>query len=130
MLIILVGCSKSESSFKIIFDENHSKNHLALIYEYDQNKKIYSEFSNIDIKIDNENISLSEALSQKKIDMNDIINKMELLESDHNISVYRYNKGAFSKKSFILVHCECDKNKNIYIGTQKKLSKKCNLEEN
>lgn len=137
LLIIIVlissACSKNQSLNILEFSEKKSKNNYAEIYKFDDNSKVYSEFSNIDyIKEDGSKIRLSTALTENLITIDEIISKMkvEVDSENDNLKWYSFNaeKNNLADTDFIIVKCSeltDNKNNNIVFGSSLDIAKKC-----
>lgn len=137
LLIIIVlissACSKNQSLNILKFSEKKSKNNYAEIYKFDDNSKVYSEFSNIDyIKEDGSKIRLSTALTENLITIDEIISKMkvEVDSENDNLKWYSFNaeKNNLADIDFIIVKCSeltDNKNNNIVFGSSLDIAKKC-----
>lgn len=137
LLIIIVlissACSKNQSLNILEFSEKKSKNNYAEIYKFDDNSKVYSEFSNIDyIKEDGSKIRLSTALTENLITIDEIISKMkvEVDSENDNLKWYSFNaeKNNLADIDFIIVKCSeltDNKNNNIVFGSSLDIAKKC-----
>lgn len=113
-----------------------SSNHFAEIYEFSDGKKILSEFSNIEIQIEPENImDLKVALEKNLITLDEIINNMTFKSSanDGGSDLYEFNskESDFSDIDFYLVKCHKlienseHYKENIIIGSSSNIIEKC-----
>ena len=126
-VLLLCGCtvkdsnkgkvSTSVSGISLGFDTPIDEFHI--IYEYEDGKKIVSQYKNITYQNNDEDgplYNLADALKENVITINDLIDKYELDKDDKNIKLYS-NHG---KSPFIAV---CD---NIIIGNSDKVVDECN----
>lgn len=125
-VLLLCGCTVKDSKkdkvstsvngiswgFDTPIDEFH------IIYEYEDGKKIVSQYKNITYQNNDEDgplYNLADALKENVITINDLIDKYELDKDDKNIKLYSH-----FGSTFIAV---CD---NIIIGNSDKVVDECN----
>lgn len=131
--LTVAGCGKGkkENINTLIFSDEKSIKNLAELYKFKDGSKLLSEYANIEINIDeNEISSLSDALEQNKITIDDIILKMihKDTANDGGSKIYTFNAydNDLSNIDFILVKCNTfNGNKNILIGTTNNLIENC-----
>ena len=124
-VLLLCGCTvKNSDKGKVStldngiswgFDTPTDKFHV--IYKYEDGKKIISQYKNITYQNNDEEgplYNLEDALKEKVITMNDLIDKCKLDKDEKNIKLY--SNGS----TFIAV---CD---NIIIGNSDKVVDECN----
>lgn len=136
LIIILTGCVKEENKvdYNLIFSEKTSSNYFALIYEFGDGRKLYSEFSNIKYKQKNiDAINLATALEEKLITLDEILLEMEHIAdyNDGGSKMYSFSKtkNDVSNINFMLVKCKTiTGNENIIIGTSENIIEKCSDE--
>lgn len=133
-IIVLIGCEKNVNQnfdYELIFSDKKSTNNYALIYEYKDGRKIYSEFSNIKFK-KNDNISnLALAFDKNIITIDDIIAKLDykMEANDGGSKIYSYTKKGndFSNVDFMIIECKTlNGNRDIIIGSSENIINKCN----
>jgi len=130
IFISLIGCKSERLNYTLVFSKEKSINNYAKIYQFEDGSKIYSEFSNIYFrKNENEMINLSSALEQSLITIDDIISKMnyEGGYNDGGSQLYATKKNnRLSNTDFMLIKCHTlDGNRNVIIGTTPDINKKC-----
>lgn len=126
-VLLLCGCTVKDSNKGKVstsvngiswgFDTPTDKFHV--IYEYEDGKKIISQYKNITYQNNDEDgplYNLEDALKGNVITMNDLIDKCELDKDEKNIKLYSNPNGS----TFIAV---CD---NIIIGNSDKVVDECN----
>ena len=141
LMLLITGCNNNSKSEKLLdFSQEKSSKNFAEIYSFEDGRKIYSEFANIEFIInENESVNLKDALNQNKISIDDIINKMTYQDSlnDGGSVVYYYSikDNNLANKDFYLVKChniiENKNNNNIFneniiIGSELNIVEKCN----
>lgn len=110
-------------SFELIYERENNLNINKIIekgeiQEYDYN--IYTFGGNVKIKIDNEIIDIKQALAEKKIKIEDIIDKCIKYEEENNLDAMIYYDGGsrlYQNKEYCILKCHNeDGNRDVYIG--------------
>ena len=70
-IILLSGCQKNEK-YELIFEPKSLMNCYNFIYEFSDGTKVYSYYENIKYKTENTEISIKDALKDKKIKLSDL----------------------------------------------------------
>lgn len=111
------------SSFELIYtrEKNLGIDKIIETGELEQYKyDIYSFGGSVNITVNNETISLKEALLQNKISMNDIIYKCVQDDIDNKIKVDMYSDGGTiiykHDEYWIIKYHSLDGNRDVYIG--------------
>ncbi len=131
MMFFLVGCDNSEIKKELIFCIDKVDNNFIEIYQFDDGSKVYSEFTNIEFRInDDEKINLSSALEQKSITIDYIVSKMvfETAANDGGSLLYKFNVGdnELSDTDFYLIRCHTlSGDRNTIIGTGPNIIDQC-----
>ena len=69
-IILLSGCQKEE--YELVFDEKSILNCTALVYEFKDGTRVYSDYANVKYKKDNVEMTVTEALEKGLLKINDI----------------------------------------------------------
>lgn len=88
------------------------------IYTISSEKNVYSYFDNVKIEYNKKEFTLSEALENKTISIDDILKKNNKVDSlnDGGTKIYYFKKNNMFNKDFLIVDCNSlSGNKNIYI---------------
>lgn len=133
-IIVLTGCEKNVNQnfdYELVFSDKKSTNNYALIYEYKDGRKIYSEFSNIKFKKNDNIFNLAIALDKNIIAIDDIIVKLDykMEANDGGSKIYSYTKkgNGFSNVDFVIIECKTlNGNRDIIIGSSENIIDKCN----
>ena len=122
IVLFLSGCGESKE-FTLNL-ENLNEDYIE-IYEFSDSSKVYSIFSDINVKFDNGNIySLSNALDKKLLTIDDIINKMNFYSEVNDGGTKTYESSAsFSNVEFAI--SKCYYSNNIIIGTDTSVAGEC-----
>lgn len=122
IVLFLSGCGESKE-FTLNL-ENLNEDYIE-IYEFSDSSKVYSIFSDINVKFDNGNIySLSNALDKKLLTIDDIINKMNFYGEVNDGGTKTYESGdGFSNVEFTI--SKCFHSNNIIIGTDTSVAEGC-----
>lgn len=128
--IFCISCGNKKNNYKLIFSEEKSKNNYALVYQFANGNKLYSEFSNVEFEyIEGKKYDLSTALKDNLITMDEIISKMKLQDelNDGGSKIYiQDSKNKLSNSEFIIVKCNTlDNNHDIIIGSNQYIIEKC-----
>lgn len=129
-VLLLCGCTvKNSDKGKVStldngiswgFDTPTDKFHV--IYEYEDGKKIISQYKNITYQNNDEDgplYNLEDALKENVITMEDLINKYKLVKNENTIKLYSNNGGS----KYIAV---CG---NIIIGNSSDVINECNRQK-
>lgn len=137
LMTLLTGCSQNDNLVKkvstlptgesFIFEEYDKPEGFKTIYEFPNGRKVVSEFKNISYK-DNDNdtkeISLEEALTKNIITIDNLIEKMVLVDAinDGGSKIYQFKTAG----NIYLVACNTlNGSKDIIIGTNKYIGEQC-----
>ena len=126
-VLLLCGCTVKDSKKDnvstsvngISWGFDTVTNEFHVIYEYEDGKKVVSQYKNITYQNNDEDGSLynlEDALKENVITINDLIDKYKLDKDENNIKLYSNHGEA----PFIAV---CD---NIIIGNSDKVVDECN----
>lgn len=118
---------KSAKNFEILFKDRKQVDSYNKIYaildksETDKyNYTIYAYDGSVNIKIEDKEYSLKEALLENKITMEEIIEKANQDEKDGKIKTEIYNDGGSIKyhyENYTIIKCHTlDGNRDVYIG--------------
>ncbi len=130
-LILAVGCDNKQSDVHLVFSNETSDTNFTLIHTFEDDVRIFSEFSNIEYEnAKGEKMPLSNALDKNLINVDNIIVNMKHYGdyNDGGSKIYKYemNKQKFSNSDFMLVVCKTvEGNNNIVIGKTDKIINKC-----
>jgi len=69
-IILLSGCQKEE--YELIFDEKSILNCTALVYEFEDGTRVYTDYMIIKYKKDNVEMTVTEALEKGLLNIKDI----------------------------------------------------------
>lgn len=83
-IILLSGCHKSEE-YELIINPNSSLKCFALVYTSDDGTRVYSLYEDIKYKNGSMEISISDALEKKYIELSD-------LDNNDNFKIYKPNE--------------------------------------
>lgn len=120
---------KSADNFEILFkgkQETDSYNKKYAILDKTESDKydynIYAYNGSVNIRIDNKEYSLKQALTENKITMNEIIEKANQDERNGKIKVERYKDGGsilykYDNYAIIKFH-KLEGNRDVYIGSK------------
>ena len=134
-ILMLTGCSidnENEIStlptgYSFIYNKKDNQRNFKTIYEYENGKKIISEFDSIEYENYDNNTGkhdLAYFLENKIITIDDLINKMVYLTEANDGGSKLYSSG--DQSSIYLVTCHTiDGNENIIIGTNSDIFSKC-----
>ena len=119
---------KSAENFEILFYDKHpmeSYKIYTILDKAETNKydyTIYGYDGCVNIRIDDKDYSLKEALSENKITMEEIIAKANQDEKDGKIKVEMYKDGGsmeYHYENYTIIKCHTlDGNRDVYIGTK------------
>ncbi len=119
---------KSAENFEILFYDKHpmeSYKIYTILDKAETNKydyTIYGYDGSVNIRIDDKDYSLKEALSENKITMEEIIAKANQDEKDGKIKVEMYKDGGsieYHYENYTIIKCHTlDGNRDVYIGTK------------
>lgn len=118
-----IGKSNMKNSFDLIYEREDNLNINKIIgrgevQEYNYN--IYTFGGNVKIKIDNEIIDIKQALIEKRIKIEDIINQCIKYEEENNLDAMIYYDGGsrlYQNKEYWILKCHNeDGNRDVYIG--------------
>ena len=118
---LLCGCHDNKK-------ENYILNYMERIYYKDDEYAIYSNFTNLQIKIDNQIYTLKDAFEKNKITLEELINNM-IWFADYNdggSKAYKSSPEMEVNGEFYLAKCNTiHKNKNIVIGNTSNIVNYC-----
>ena len=119
---------KSAENFEILFYDKHpmeSYKIYTILDKAETNKydyTIYGYDGSVNVRIDDKDYSLKEALSENKITMEEIIAKANQDEKDGKIKVDMYKDGGsmeYHYENYTIIKCHTlDGNRDVYIGTK------------
>lgn len=120
---------KSAENFEIIFKDRQpidSYNKVYVILDKSETIKydytIYAYDGSVNIRIDDKEYSLKEALLENKIAMEEIISKANQDEKDGKIKADMYKDGGsmeYHYENYTIIKCHTvDGNRDVYIGTK------------
>ena len=116
VFLLISGCSQTKN--KLVFDGEPLNNSFFKIYQIDNNSTIYSVFPENKFQMENAILELKDALENKKITINDILNQMEYETSlnDGGTLIYKNKSKKISSTDFYLISCHAyKKNMKEYI---------------
>ncbi len=123
MTIFVSGCSNTKE-FSLIL-EKQSDDYVE-IHKFSDSTKIYSIFSDVKVKFDdNKEYDLSEALNKKILTIDDIIKKMSLYSevNDGGTKTYESNDKKLANVNFTLA--KCHSSNDIIIGIDTTVADEC-----
>lgn len=123
LTIFVSGCSNTKE-FSLIL-EKQSDDYVE-IHKFSDSTKIYSIFSDVKVKFDdNKEYDLSEALSKKLLTIDDIIKKMDFYSevNDGGTKTYESKDSKFANVNFTLA--KCHSSNDIIIGLDTTVADKC-----
>lgn len=119
---------KSAESFEILFSDKQPQSDIKLHKIVDKNETdkydydVYVYDGSVNIRIDDKDYSLKEALSENKITMEEIITKANQDEKDGKIKAEMYKDGGsmeYHYENYTIIKCHrLDGNRDVYIGTK------------
>lgn len=112
---------------KYTFVRDTDNKDYKMIYEFEDGRKVYSEFKEInyeDFDKDIKKIKLEEALAKGYLSIDDILKDMNMVSAanDGGSKIYQFMTG---ENQYLVVCNTLDGNKNIIIGTSLNIIDKC-----
>ncbi len=119
---------KSTENFEILFYDKHPMESYKIYTILDKTETdkydytIYGYDGSVNIRIDDKDYSLKEALLENKITMEEIISKANQDEKDGKIKADMYKDGGsmeYHYENYTIIKCHTlDGNRDVYIGTK------------
>ena len=119
---------KSAENFEILFYDKQPQSDIKVQKIVDKNETdkydydVYMYHGSVNIRIDGKEYSLTEALLENKITMEEIIAKANQDEKDGKIKVAMYKDGGsmeYHYENYTIIKCHTlDGNRDVYIGTK------------
>lgn len=122
--IFVSGCNGNNKEFFLTLEEKGDD--YVEIYEFSDSTKIYSIFSLVKVKFDdNKEYNLSEALDKKLLTIDDIIKNMVFYGevNDGGTKTYENNNNKFANVNFTIA--KCHSSNNIIIGIDTTVADAC-----
>ncbi len=119
---------------KRIVDKKVKKYNLIKLYETDEGIRIYSKMDDVLYSVENKNISLKEELLNKKITIDEFINKLEIFKvANDGGSVFYVSNEKLSSNKFYVAKCNKllsdGRLKDIFIDTdEERILRYCSRE--
>ena len=120
IFILLCGCKSNESKAQ----SNQIINYYEEIYSL-ENESVYSNILNLSVKIENKEINLQKGLYEHKISIEDLISKLDFIESNRKLKMYTSNGDTENGIKFYLAVCSLNSNEYIFIGHSENVRELC-----